>query len=203
MLKIIFDNTLLFIVLINPVSKILILSSFGKESNQKELQQLALKSTATGLGILVLFAYAGTFILRSLFHIQIFSLQIAAGAVLFLIGLRALQKGEFFEIDFHKRLSDIAVAPLASPMLAGPATITAAISQSALFGANSISLSILLALLINLLIMVATIKASSFLKRWRLMGSLVRITGLFIASIGVNIGLLGIKSFLKWILIRG
>ncbi len=197
MAKVIFDNMLLFIVLINPISKILILSSFGKEGKQKELQQLALKSTLTGLGILVLFAYAGTFILRALFHIQIFSLQIAAGAVLFLIGLRALQKGEFFEIDLHKRLSDIAVAPLASPMLAGPATITAAISQSALFGANLISFSILLALSINLLIMIATIKTSSFLKRWSLMDSLVRITGLFIASIGVNMVLLGIKSYLK------
>jgi multiple antibiotic resistance protein len=197
MLKILAENFLIFIVLVNPISKILLLSTLGKDSNHQQLRQVALRATVTALLILIVFAYAGTFLLRVVFHIEIFSFQIVGGVVLFLIGLRALQKGEFFEVDTHQELKDIALVPIASPMIAGPAMITASISQSALFGANIISLAIFFTLALNFLIMLFTVEISNLLKKHNLMGPLIRITGLFIASIGINIALTGLRSFLS------
>jgi len=192
-----FENFLFFIVLLNPVSKIVVLSSLGITNNFEELKNISLRATITAIIILFLFSFAGTFILKKIFRIEIYSLQIVGGIVLFLIGLRALQKGEFFELDTHKKIKDIAVVPIASPMIAGPATITASISQSAIFGPFITYISIFSALSVNFILMIFAGKINSFLKKYNLLGPLVRITGLFIASIGVNMALTGVKTFLK------
>jgi multiple antibiotic resistance protein len=54
-----------------------------------------------------------------------------------------------------------------------------------------------LALLVNMLIMMSAMSLGRFLERWRLLGPLVRITGLFIASIGAEMALSGIIARLK------
>jgi multiple antibiotic resistance protein len=197
MKSIFFENFLFFIVLLNPVSKIIVLSSLGVTNNFNELKNISLKATITAMIILFLFSFAGTFILKKIFRIEIYSLQIVGGIVLFLIGLRALQKGEFFELDTHQKIKDIAVVPIASPMIAGPATITASISQSAIYGPFITYISIFSALSVNFVLMILAGKINAFLKKYNLLGPLVRITGLFIASIGVNMALTGLKTFLK------
>jgi len=197
MKNIFFENFLFFVVLLNPVSKITILSSLGITNNFNELKNISLKATLTAMIILFLFSFAGIFILKRIFRVEIYSLQIVGGIVLFLIGLRALQKGEFFELDTHQGIKDIAVVPIASPMIAGPATITASISQSAIYGPFLTYISIFSALSINFMLMLLAGEINSFLKKYNLLGPLVRITGLLIASIGVNMTLTGIKIFLK------
>ncbi len=190
------ENFLIFIVLLNPVSKIVVLSSLGITDNFNELKNVSIRATITSMIILFLFSFAGTFILKRIFRIEIYSLQIVGGIVLFLIGLRALQKGEFFELDTHQKIKDIAVVPIASPMIAGPATITASISQSAIFGPLITSISIFSALSLNFILMILADQINSLLKKYNLIGPLVRITGLFVASIGINMALTGIKTFL-------
>jgi multiple antibiotic resistance protein len=197
MKSIFFENFLFFIVLLNPVSKIIVLSTLGVTNNFNELKNISLKATITAMIILFLFSFAGTFILKKIFRIEIYSLQIVGGIVLFLIGLRALQKGEFFELDTHQKIKDIAVVPIASPMIAGPATITASISQSAIYGPFITYISIFSALSVNFILMILAGEINAFLKKYNLLGPLVRITGLFIASIGVNMALTGLKTFLK------
>jgi multiple antibiotic resistance protein len=197
MKSIFFENFLFFIVLLNPVSKIIVLSTLGVTNNFNELKNISLKATITAMIILFLFSFAGTFILKKIFRIEIYSLQIVGGIVLFLIGLRALQKGEFFELDIHQKIKDIAVVPIASPMIAGPATITASISQSAIYGPFITYISIFSALSVNFVLMILAGEINAFLKKYNLLGPLVRITGLFIASIGVNMALTGLKTFLK------
>ena len=172
------------------------LFTLSEEINKKQLRQIALRATAIGLSALVTFAYIGSFLLQTIFHIKIFSLQIAGGIILFLIGLRALQKGEFFERGSQWELKDIAAVPIASPMIAGPATITASISQSVLYSPNLICISIFFALALNLVIMLLAVEIGNLIKKYNLMGPLIRITGLFIASIGVNMVLTGLKKFL-------
>ncbi|MCM8819152.1 MAG: MarC family protein [Candidatus Omnitrophica bacterium] len=197
MKNIFIENFLIFIVLLNPVSKIVVLSAIGIGVDAKELRRVSLKATLTAMIILFVFSFAGTFILKNIFRIEIYSLQIVGGIVLFLIGIRALQKGEFFELDLKQKMSDIAVVPIAAPMIAGPATITASISQSAIYGSFITYLSIFAALTINFVIMILAGQINSFFKKYNLLGPLVRITGLFMASIGINMALTGIKTFLE------
>jgi multiple antibiotic resistance protein len=122
----VFQNFLLFLVLVNPISKISVCFSLGSSMDAKTLRRTAARSTLFGLLILVSFALAGTFILRTLFQIDVNSLRLAGGAVLFIIGLHALQSGEFFEVGSSRELSDLSMVPLGMPLIAGPATITAA-----------------------------------------------------------------------------
>jgi multiple antibiotic resistance protein len=196
MKNIFIENFLFFLVLLNPISKIVLLSSLGITHDFRELRNISFRATITAMVILLLFSFAGTFILKRVFRVEIYSLQIVGGIVLFLIGLRALQKGEFFEIDTHQSVKDVAVVPIASPMIAGPATITASISQSAIFGPFITYISIFSALSFNLILMILASEINSFLKKYNMLGPLVRITGLFVASIGVNMALTGLRCFL-------
>ncbi|MCM8788756.1 MAG: MarC family protein [Candidatus Omnitrophica bacterium] len=191
------EDFLIFIVLINPISKIVVLSGLKIINDFDKLKKIAFKAASTAFLVLILFAYGGTFFLRSIFHIEIYALQIAGGTVLFLVGLRALQKGEFFEIEHQKRFEDFAVVPIALPMIAGPATITASIAQSAFHGPFVTGTAILFANILNFFVMLGSGTIMKVLNKYNLVGALIRITGFFVASIGVNMCLTGIKEFLK------
>ena len=193
MIKIYIDNFIIFIVLLNPISKILFLLLLSEKVSKSKLRKIALNATIMGMIILGTFAYIGSFILQSILHIDIASLQIAGGIILFLIGLHALQKGEFFGKVKEEEMRDVATVPLASPLIAGPATITASISQSTLYNPHIVTASICSALLVNFLIMLFSVEIGSVLKKYHLMGALIRINGLFIASIGINMVLKGFK----------
>jgi len=175
------------------MSKILFLFLLSEKVSKQALRKIAVRATVIGMIILGTFAYVGSFILQSILHIEISSLQIAGGIILFLIGLNALQKGEFFGKVREEEMKDVATVPLASPLIAGPATITASISQSTLYHPHIVTASIFSALLVNFLIMLFSVEIGSILKRYHLMGAFIRINGLFIASIGINMVLKGFK----------
>lgn len=185
-----FSTTLYLLALVNPVSKIFLLSTFSKEVRPRELWRLAWVSSLVGLGILLLFALAGKLLLRSVFHVEIYSFQIVGGAVLFAIGYRALSKGVFFEIDEKTSFEEMSIVPLASPMIAGPATITAAVSFSVQYGLPVTVSASALAVGINFLAMRWAGRIGAQLMRFNLMGALIRITGLVVATIAVQMVLL-------------
>jgi multiple antibiotic resistance protein len=188
--------TLYLIALINPVSKIFVLSVLEKNHSRGEIRSASLRSSVIAAVILFSFAVIGNIILKNIFHVEIYSFKIAAGVVLFVMGFRALFKGVFFETDSGANLSDISIVPLASPMIAGPATITAVISFSAEYGIYMASASMLMALSVNLLIMLSSSYISKFLQRYHLMEALIRITGLIVATIAVQMVLSGITSWI-------
>jgi len=107
-------------VVINPVSKIFILSAFSDHATPRDLRRLSVESSVYAALILVVFAAAGNIVLYKFFRIDLYSLKVAGGIILFTIGYTALTKGLFFEIKKDEELRDIAIVPLASPMIAGP-----------------------------------------------------------------------------------
>jgi multiple antibiotic resistance protein len=139
----------------------------------------------------------GNFMLAKFFHIQIYAFKIAGGTVLFMRGLDALNKGLFFELNHKQKLEDMSIVPLASPMIAGPATITAAVSFPAQYGIPVTSLSIILAVCVNLLIMMLAPVITTHLIKQNIMGALIRITGLIVATIGIQMMLDGFRVFIK------
>jgi len=84
------------------------------------------------LCILLAFAVVGSPLLTAVFHVEVYSFQIVGGLVLFLMGFKALSHGTFYEESDTKSLVEMAIVPLASPMIAGPATITAAMTFHAM-----------------------------------------------------------------------
>jgi multiple antibiotic resistance protein len=199
----ILTETVFFLALVNPISKVFILTVMAKDFEKQGLLETALRSTLVALGILVVLALGGSFILVAFFHVQVHSLRVAGGAVLFAIGFQALTKGKFFEAPQARRLSDISIVPLASPMIAGPATIAAAISETAHLGFAVTGPALFLALAVNFVIMLLALRIGGFLSRFNLMGALIRITGLFVAAIAVEMVLSGIQSWLEAVRLTG
>jgi len=183
------------IALINPISKIFVVSTLSGDSSNNELRRICIKVSLVAVCILVLFALAGNFLLTVVFHVSLYAFQMVGGVVLFFKGVQALNKGLFFEIEGHQKLEDASIVPLASPMIAGPATIAAAVSFPSQYGMLMTLLSILGALSVNLLIMFYSRTISDYLKKYNLMGPLIRITGLVVATIGAQMFLDGLGVY--------
>ncbi len=187
---------LYILALINPVSKVSMLSVFASEEERKEIIPVAIKSTIVAFLILMLSMVAGEFILRKIFHIDFYSLKIAGGIVLFWAGFGALSKGVFFRQDGHDRFSDISIVPLACPMIAGPATITVMITMSINQGVIVTSLSTLSALAVNMILMFMSFSISKGLAKFNILGALIRLTGLIVLSMSVQMILDGIRLWM-------
>jgi multiple antibiotic resistance protein len=183
------------LVLINPISKIFILSVLAKEFRPEEMRLLVRKSSLFAALILLALGAGGDFILTKIFHVQLYSLKTAAGIILFFVGYNALSKGIFFEVDEKQKMEDISLVPLASPMIAGPAAITAAISMNSELGLPTASLCIAMAVLVNWLVMTSYRWVSDWMIKYHLMGALIRITGLIVAAISVEMVFEGIGEW--------
>jgi multiple antibiotic resistance protein len=90
--------------------------------------------------------------------------------------------------------------PIASPLIAGPATITAVISMTAEHSVLPVMAAITIALAFNLAVMILGRFIAKPLMHVNLIGVLIRIMGLFVASIGMNMMLAGISTFAKTLL---
>jgi multiple antibiotic resistance protein len=189
-------DTLYLLALINPISKISLLALFTNEQEKRELPSVALKASLFALAILIAFAFGGHFVLRSVFRVDLYSLQVAGGIVIFFVGYSALTKGMFYDMDIRDRYREAAIVPLASPLIAGPATITAVISMAAQQGYVRTTAPLLLALGANLGCMLLAVPVGSFLRAHNMIGALIRLTGLIVATIGVQMALAGLGVWL-------
>jgi len=192
-------NALYLVALINPISKVSILAGVLRESRQEEFSHLAAKSSTVAVVILLGSMVCGDFLLRSVFHVKLYSLQVAGGMVLFWVGFNALRNGIFFEQPSHSELQDIALVPLACPMIAGPASITACIGLTARNGLIMTTAAMLIAVAVNHLIMLSSRPIHAALSRFNILGALVRITGLIVMTIGTQMALDGVTAWLPGI----
>lgn len=182
----ILESTIYFLALINPASKILLLCSKTPAFSRKELFRLSLKSTLAALIILLLLTSAGNFILVTIFHVEMYSLSVAGGIILFIIGLTAVRQGTFYEEKDAEKIADMSIVPLAAPLIAGPGTMTAAISFASMHGVSITLICITIALLINMLLMLMSVKIGRFLAWTNTTGPLIRITGLIVTAVATQ-----------------
>jgi len=192
------ENTLYFLALINPVSKILFLTSQHSAFSRKDLVKLATKSTLVALLILLTITSIGDFLLVKIFHVEIYSLSVAGGIILFIIGLTAVREGKFFEESKEtQKISDISVVPLAAPLIAGPGTMTAAITLASINGTLITTICITLAILINLICMLFSQPINRFLDKLNATGPVIRITGLIVTAVAMQMIFSGCATWLK------
>lgn len=192
----ILEMSLYFLALINPASKIFFLSSLHNEKSAEEIARLSVKATIVAFCILMVLGIAGKFILEKIFHIDIYSLKIAGGIILFMVGLTAVRKGRFYDSDPTDKSQDIYVVPLSAPLIAGPGTIAATISFSSQIGISLTLISLTIALVVNLVLMLLSDKIGAFLERFHATGPIIRITGLIVAAVSVQMVLSGIGEWI-------
>ena len=180
------------LALVNPVQKVLIVTSLQERFTPKELRYISIKSSITAALILVFFLFLGEVTFSYVFHVELYSFQITCGAVLMYNGLSGLLKG-----DEHIKLADLTTVPIAIPMIAGPATITAAVTFPVQYGREITIIAILIALSVNLFCMLQARRIGNFLIKYNFMNPLIRIIGLIVATIGLQMIFDGITLFIK------
>jgi len=190
------QTSLYFLALINPASKVFILSSVRPPYSKGELLRVSSKASFVALVILLVLSSVGHFVLQSIFQVEIYSLRIAGGAVLFIIGLTAVRNGRFYERSANAQADDISIVPLAAPLIAGPGTITGAISYASTHDVPVTMAALTIAVVVNFLIMLSSLVVGKVLERFHAFGPLIRITGLVVAAVAVQMVLTGFSEWL-------
>ena len=113
----------------------------------------SLKATLVSLFIMIVFLLAGEHALGFL-GIDVASFSIAGGLILFFMGLELVLGLTFFKTEPDTKGSSI--VPLAFPLIAGPGSLTTILSFKSLYS----TWSILIGIVLNLIVVYATLKAS-------------------------------------------
>ncbi len=193
----ILENAFYFLALLNPPSKIMFLAAYNPPLNRQKNFELSWKSSAAALCILILLAAVGQFMLDRIFRVELYSLQITGGLVVFVIGWTAIGKGRFVEREHTQmleNLTDVSLVPLAAPLIAGPGMIAAAIAGSIKDGFFYTCLSLSIAIFINFILMLFAGSINKVLVKVHLLGPLIRLTGLVIAIVSMQMIISGLKT---------
>ncbi len=186
---------------IGPVETAAVFASLTSGIHRAHRISLAVRATLVAGGLLLAFALAGNLFLV-LLHVSLPAFQIAGGLLLFLqaltltfskAGLSSISEGEQREAE---RPGDIAVFPLAFPIIAGPGALSAIVL---LMGrteglANGAIVIALLALCLGLTF-AAMLGADRLVERLGKTGSDVvgRISGVLLAALAVQFVLDGLR----------
>lgn len=189
-----------FLALINPISKVLMLSTDSCRFSWEQVKKLSLRANLTASVIVVLLSMTGDFALKKIFHVEVYSLQIVGGLILFFIGMLATNKGKFHRNSKAISGTDISLVPLAIPMIAGPGTIVAVITLSVEKGICLTLGAFLVAIFVNLIVMLLAFKINLLLVKIHVVELLTRLMGLIIASVAVQMILNGLSLWLNGLL---
>lgn len=202
-----FENALYLLALLNPASKVMFLSTYEPALTAQQIRELAWKSSLAALIILIALAGAGEIVLSKIFRVELYSLKITGGLVLFMIGWMAVREGRFVnrqeqgisnDLQANKNsgvnFTDLSLVPLAAPLIAGPGTIAASISGTAEFGWLFTILSLTMAICINFIVMLFSGSINRVLVKLHLQGPLIRLTGLIISAVAVQMIIAGLKE---------
>ena len=182
------------LVSIGPIETAAVFASLTKGTHHTSRKSLAARSVLVAGIMLLVFAVGGNFLLP-LLHVSMPAFQVAGGILLFLqaltltfakSGLSSISEGEHREAE---KPGDIAVFPLAFPLIAGPGSLSAIVllmgrSDGWINGGATIAM-----LILCLALTLAAMLASEHLQRW--LGEtgtdvVGRISGVLLAALAVQ-----------------
>jgi multiple antibiotic resistance protein len=185
-----------FFAIMNPIANVPIFLSLVQGADDATKKKIALKSTLTAFIIVAAFVILGKFIFE-LFGITIPAFKITGGILIFYVGFEMLQskKSTVKHLSNTNVDENIAISPLAIPILAGPGTIVTAMNF--VTDSEIIHISIVIAVFALMIILTYIFFRLSD-KLVALLGNNVisvvgKIMGLIIAIIGANMIIEGIK----------
>jgi multiple antibiotic resistance protein len=162
----------------------------GMESTDRN--RVVDKATIVATAVILAFAFAGRTILNYL-HVSIGALQVAGGLILLLIALEMLNGN--LETPELEQGRDVAITPLALPLLAGPGTLTTVMIQMA--ESPNAHLSVVVGTLLAMIVTWIIVRQASRIDRWiGAQGAVIitKILGFLLAALAVEIGSDGIRA---------
>jgi multiple antibiotic resistance protein len=189
-----------FFAITNPISNMTVFVSLTQGLDKKTKRAINKKSNLIAFTIVTVFILLGKYIFE-LFNISIPAFKITGGILIFFIGFEMLQSKQsnmksIKNVNVHE---DIAVSPLAIPILAGPGTIVTAMN----FVSNVAPLQIFLVIAIfgsMSLLTYFTFRLSDLIVKTvgnNVISVIGKIMGLIIAIIGTGMVIQGIKITFK------
>ena len=118
-----------FFAVMNPIANTPIFLGLTAGENSESKKKIARTASITAFIIVVSFIIAGKYIFE-LFGLTIPAFKITGGIIIFYIGFQMLmsQKSKMHRNDPEEK-NNVAISPLAIPILAGPGTIVAAMNN--------------------------------------------------------------------------
>jgi multiple antibiotic resistance protein len=189
------------LAIVDPFAAIPTFVAMTSGDSQEQRRRIARTACGTCAGVMAAFALLGPAIFR-LFGITLAAFQVAGGLVLLLSALDMLraQKSALKETpeEFAEGMDkeDIAITPLAVPLLAGPGAITTSIvlAERALSLAHKAVFFGLIALVALISYWTLTLAAASAKRiSSTILNIITRLMGLLLAAIGVQFILSALK----------
>jgi multiple antibiotic resistance protein len=190
------------IIIVNPFTATLTYVSLTEHLDPKERKKVARDSTRYSVIILLIFALLGAIILQ-LFGISLEAFRIAGGILLFGIGmemiyaktsrtkLTATEKYESMEAE------DVAVIPLAFPMITGPGAITTTLVLMNETGGLPVDIGIVILAIVTSLVITyfMMINSDKIVARigQREYRAINRLMGMLLIAIAVQFVITGVK----------
>ncbi len=191
-----------FFAIMNPIANTTVFVSLSGDLNKAQKKQVAFKSLMTTLLIITAFCILGKGIFV-VFGITLPALKMAGGILVFLIGFKMIQGSDTkaSEPGTHENCdTDIAIYPLAVPMLAGPGTIATAMNYAAVGGISKVLITIFAFAILCLITYVCFISGDKIVKWLGKSGIdiVTRLMGLILAVIGMQMFLVGVFEAQKF-----
>jgi len=184
------------LIMLDPLGLLPILIAAAASDEKRQHYRLAFKVVGGGTVLILFFTLTGTWILN-LFGVTLNDLRIGGGLLLLIIALRMVLEGRMVSGQNGEPDYSAAIAPLISPFLVGPGTITASVVLAAIHGVWMTVGAALVAMLVCLLFFLS---AGFFHKLVGRAGAdlITRIMGVLIAAIAVSYirsGIIDVLSF--------
>ena len=194
-----------FFAIMNPIANTAVFVGLTSGLAKDEKLKIAFKSIFLTFCIIAVFSVLGKGIFE-LFGITLPALRITGGILVFLVGYHMLHGDnskmhhpESVANDIAEDDSDLAVSPLAVPILAGPGTIATAMNFSASGGVLNITVTLSMFALLCLLTFLCFISGQKIIN---VIGSngisiITRLMGLILAVIGTQMLIQGVHDAIK------
>ncbi|MEM0199371.1 MAG: MarC family protein [Desulfurococcaceae archaeon] len=183
------------LAIMNPFSVIPTFLGMTQGLDYSEVSRVVKRAMLAGLTIVVLFTLAGNYVLE-VFNVSIPGLRVGGGIILLVIAIDMLG-----EEPRTKRMpkEDIAVVPIATPLIIGPGTITTILLLTAskpgdLLNTGLVLLSGVLACITSFMILKLSRDIARYL-RVSVIRALGRFMALIIAGVATELIATGIKMY--------
>lgn len=179
----------------NPVANTPVFLGLTENLDRKSKKQIARTASITAFVIVVAFILAGKYIFE-LFGITIPAFKITGGILIFFVGFEMLmsQKSKVHSSN-SEDMSNLAISPLAIPILAGPGTIVTAMNY--VTDATYTHVAIVISIFAFMIILTyLAFSSSDFIIRKvgnNLISVIGKLMGLILAIIGTGMVVEGIK----------
>jgi multiple antibiotic resistance protein len=188
-----------FFAIMNPIANTAVFAGLVGEKSKSEQIKIAAKALLITFFVILSFSFLGKAIFH-LFGITIDALRITGGILVFIVGYHMLNgHGSKLHSAEGDDESDLAVSPLAVPLLAGPGTIATAMNYSASGGTMGILTTVSVFAVLCLITFICFIFSSNVLSVIGKSGlSIVtRLMGLILAVIGTQMIIAGITALVN------